>query len=55
MPETREKSTDEDAAAERKRVLDETFGSIPDLEVPSREDWDRFDSDLNRVERDQSD
>ncbi|MGI9099759.1 MAG: CopG family transcriptional regulator [Solirubrobacteraceae bacterium] len=22
-------------------VLDETFGSIPDLEVPSRSEWDR--------------
>jgi predicted DNA-binding protein len=22
-------------------VLDETFGSMPDLEVPAREEWDR--------------
>ena len=22
-------------------VLDETFGSMPDLDVPSREEWDR--------------
>jgi len=22
-------------------VLDETFGSMPDLEVPDRDDWDR--------------
>ena len=26
---------------EHRRVLDETFGSIPDLEVPPRSDWDR--------------
>jgi hypothetical protein len=29
--------------AERQRVLDETFGCMPDLEVPPREEWDRFD------------
>lgn len=23
------------------RALDESFGSMPDLEVPSREEWDR--------------
>jgi Arc/MetJ-type ribon-helix-helix transcriptional regulator len=33
---------------EHRRVLDETFGSIPDLEVPARSDWDRFDLDWNR-------
>jgi hypothetical protein len=22
-------------------VLDDTFGSIPDLQIPSREEWDR--------------
>lgn len=22
-------------------VLDETFGSMPDIEVPSRDEWDR--------------
>jgi len=38
--------------AETQRVLDETFGCMPDLEVPSREEWDRFDSDWNRVEPD---
>jgi Arc/MetJ-type ribon-helix-helix transcriptional regulator len=27
--------------AERKRVLDETFGSMPDLAYPDRSDWDR--------------
>jgi hypothetical protein len=42
--------TDE-ALAERQRVLNETFGSMPDLEVPSREEWDRFDLDWNRIER----
>jgi hypothetical protein len=34
------------------RVLDETFGSCPDLEVPPREEWDRFDLDWNRIESD---
>jgi Ribbon-helix-helix protein, copG family len=27
--------------AERQRVLDETFGSIPDFPYPERSDWDR--------------
>jgi hypothetical protein len=38
--------------AETQRVLDETFGSIPDLRVPPRDEWDRFDLDWNRIERD---
>lgn len=38
--------------AETQRVLDETFGSMPDLEVPPREEWNRFDRDWNRIERD---
>ncbi len=38
--------------AETQRVLDETFGSIPDLEVPARDEWDRFDLDWNRIEHD---
>ena len=38
--------------AETQRVLDETFGIAPDFEVPSREEWDRFDLDWNRIERD---
>lgn len=33
-------------------VLDGTFGSMPDLEAPPRGEWDRFDLDWNRVERD---
>jgi hypothetical protein len=33
-------------------TLDEAFGSMPDLEAPPREEWDRFDSDWSRVERD---
>lgn len=28
-------------AAERDRILAETFGAIPDLEVPPRSEWDR--------------
>jgi Arc/MetJ-type ribon-helix-helix transcriptional regulator len=27
--------------AERRRVLDETFGSVPDFPYPDRGDWDR--------------
>jgi Arc/MetJ-type ribon-helix-helix transcriptional regulator len=27
--------------AERKRVLDETFGCMPDFPYPDRSDWDR--------------
>jgi Arc/MetJ-type ribon-helix-helix transcriptional regulator len=27
--------------AERRRVLDETFGSMPDLPYPDRSDWER--------------
>lgn len=27
--------------AERRRVLDETFGSVPDFPYPDRSDWDR--------------
>lgn len=28
--------------SDRGRVLDATFGTIPDLEVPPRSEWDRF-------------
>ncbi len=38
--------------AETQRVLDETFGIAPDFEVPPREEWNRFDLDWNRIERD---
>jgi hypothetical protein len=38
--------------AELQRALDETFGSMPDLEVPPREEWDRVSRDWNRVEPD---
>lgn len=37
--------------AERRRVLDETFGVAPDFPYPDREASDRFDLDWNRVER----
>jgi Ribbon-helix-helix protein, copG family len=45
------------AAAERERaktqrVLDETFGIAPDFPYPNRDEPDRFDSDLNPIERD---
>lgn len=30
-----------DADADPERVLDATFGGLPDLEVPSRQEWDR--------------
>lgn len=38
--------------AEMQRVFDKSFGSMPNLEVPPREEWNRFDPDLNRIERD---
>lgn len=31
---------DKTSAADIQAVLDRTFGSIPDLEVPSRDEWD---------------
>jgi Arc/MetJ-type ribon-helix-helix transcriptional regulator len=37
---------------ETQRVLDETFGIAPDFEVPPREEWNRFDLNWNRIERD---
>jgi hypothetical protein len=45
-------AVEEARRADLQRVLDETFGSIPDLEVPPREEWDRFDADWSRIERD---
>jgi Arc/MetJ-type ribon-helix-helix transcriptional regulator len=36
---------------EMQRVFDKTFGSMPNLEVPPREEWNRFDPELNRIER----
>jgi Arc/MetJ-type ribon-helix-helix transcriptional regulator len=50
--ETHGREAAERERAETQRVLDETFGSMPDLEVPPREEWDRFDLDWNRIERD---
>lgn len=32
---------DRPSPAEIQAVLDRTFGSMPDLEVPSRDEWDR--------------
>jgi len=29
------------SAADRDRILAETFGALPDLEVPPRSEWDR--------------
>lgn len=37
--------------AETQRRLDEMLGSMPELEVPPREEWDRFDVDLSTRER----
>jgi predicted DNA-binding protein len=45
-------AAEEARRAELQRALDETFGSMPDLDVPPRDDWDRFDADLSRIERD---
>jgi Arc/MetJ-type ribon-helix-helix transcriptional regulator len=49
---THGRAAKETQRAEMQRVFDEAFGSMPDLEVPPREEWDRFDLDLNRIERD---
>jgi Arc/MetJ-type ribon-helix-helix transcriptional regulator len=51
---TRGRAAEETQRAETQRVFDETFGSMPDMEYPDREEWDRFDLDLNPVERDPS-
>jgi Ribbon-helix-helix protein, copG family len=37
---------------ELQHTLDETFGSMPDLETLPRGEWDRLDFDWNRIERD---
>jgi hypothetical protein len=29
-----------DVSSDRQTILDRTFGSIPDLEVPSRDEWE---------------
>jgi Arc/MetJ-type ribon-helix-helix transcriptional regulator len=42
----------EERRRETQRVLDETFGIAPDFEVPPRDEWDRFDRNWNRIERD---
>jgi hypothetical protein len=34
-----------------KSALDRSFGTVPDLEVPSRKEWNRFDLDLNSLPR----
>ncbi len=44
-------AAEEARRAEMQRVLDETFGIAPDFEVPPRDEWDRFDSNWNRIER----
>lgn len=31
----------EPSPADFEKILDDTFGSLPDLEVPSRDQWDR--------------
>ncbi len=45
-------AAEEARRAQLQRALDETFGSMPDFDVPPRDDWDRFDAALNRIERD---
>jgi hypothetical protein len=46
---THGRAAEEARRAELQRVLDETFGSMPDLEYPDRDEPDRFDGDWNRV------
>lgn len=36
----------------RQRVLDATFGAIPDFPYPDRDEPDRFDRNWNRIEQD---
>jgi Arc/MetJ-type ribon-helix-helix transcriptional regulator len=50
--ETHGRVDEERERAETQRVLDATFGIAPDFEVPPREEWNRFDLDWNRIERD---
>jgi predicted DNA-binding protein len=47
--ETHGRAAEEVRRADLQRVLDETFGSMPDLEYPDRDEPDRFDGDWNRV------
>lgn len=49
---THGRRAEETRRAQMQQVFDEAFGSMPDLEVPAREEWDRFDLDLNPIERD---
>lgn len=37
--------------AETQRRLDKMLGSIPELEIPPREEWNRFEPDLSNRER----
>jgi Arc/MetJ-type ribon-helix-helix transcriptional regulator len=46
---THGRAAEEARRAEMQRVFDETFGSIPDLEYPDRDEPDRFDADWNRI------
>jgi hypothetical protein len=45
-------ANEEQEHAETQRVFNETFGIAPDFEVPPRTEWNRFDLDWNRIERD---
>jgi predicted DNA-binding protein len=49
--ETHGRAAAEARRARRRRVLDETFGIAPDFPYPDRDEWDRFDGDWNRIER----
>jgi Arc/MetJ-type ribon-helix-helix transcriptional regulator len=49
---THGRQAEERERAETQRVFDETFGAFPDFQVPPRDEWDRFDRDWNRIERD---
>jgi hypothetical protein len=40
----------ERARAETQRVLDETFGVVPDFPYPNRDEPDRFDENWDRVQ-----
>jgi hypothetical protein len=42
----------EPTLVELQGTMDEAFGSMPDLELAPRGEWDRFAFDWNRIERD---
>lgn len=48
---THGREAEETRRANRRRVLDETFGIAPAFPYPNRDEPDRFDGDWNRIEQ----